>query len=154
MQNIDAIDRNIIRCLRRNGRMTNAKLAQEVGLSPSACLRRVQILEDSGVIRGYTAILGAVEGEDRLVAIIQITLEKQTEEYLNRFEAAVRRHPEIKECYLMTGDADYWLRAEAENASAYEIIHKEILSRLPGVSRIHSSFSIRSVLTQRAPSNA
>jgi len=112
-------------------------------------LRRVKLLEESGVIRGFTAILGSVEGEDRLIAIIQITLEKQTEEYLNRFEAAVRRHPEIKECYLMTGDADYWLRAEAENAAAYETIHKEILSRLPGVARIHSAFSIRSILMQR-----
>ncbi|WP_297323675.1 Lrp/AsnC family transcriptional regulator [uncultured Bartonella sp.] len=149
MQNLDAIDRNIIRLLRRDGRITNAHLAAEVGLSPSACLRRVSLLEQSGIIRGYTAILGNIEGEDRLIAIIRITLEKQTEEYLNRFEAAVRRHPEIKECYLMTGDADYWLRAEAENAAAYETIHKEILSRLPGVARIHSSFSIRSVLTQR-----
>lgn len=149
MQNLDAIDRNIIRLLRRDGRMSNANLAAEVGLSPSACLRRVKLLEESGVIRGFTAILGSGEGEDRLIAIIQITLEKQTEEYLNRFEAAVRRHPEIKECYLMTGDADYWLRAEAENAAAYETIHKEILSRLPGVARIHSAFSIRSILMQR-----
>ncbi|MBI0170586.1 MULTISPECIES: Lrp/AsnC family transcriptional regulator [Bartonella] len=149
MQNLDAIDRNIIRLLRRDGRMSNANLAAEVGLSPSACLRRVKLLEESGVIRGFTAILGSGEGEDRLIAIIQITLEKQTEEYLNRFEAAVRRHPEIKECYLMTGDADYWLRAEAENAATYETIHKEILSRLPGVARIHSAFSIRSILMQR-----
>jgi DNA-binding Lrp family transcriptional regulator len=82
---------------------------------------------------------------------VRITLERQTEEYLNRFEEAVRRHPEIQECYLMTGDADYILRAEAENTAAYEVIHKEILSRLPGVVRIHSSFSIRSVLLSRAP---
>lgn len=151
MHNLDAIDRNIIRSLRRDARITNAKLSQEVGLSPSACLRRVQILETNGVIRGYTAIVGSDAGDDRLIAIIQISLEKQTEEYMDRFEAAVRRHPEIKECYLMTGDADYWLRAEAENATAYEVIHREVLSRLPGVSRIHSSFSIRSVLVQRKP---
>lgn len=147
MSALDAIDRNIIRCLRIDGRMTNSQLATEVGLSPSACLRRVQILEESGVIRGYTAIIAGADSDDRLVAIVQITLERQTEEYLNRFEAAVRKHPEIQECYLMTGDADYVLRAEAQNAAAYEVIHKEILSRLPGVSRIHSSFSIRSVLT-------
>lgn len=151
MHNLDAIDRNIIRALRRDGRMTNAKLAADVGLSPSACLRRVQILEDAGIIRGYTAIVGPIGAEERLIAIVQITLERQTEDYLNRFEEAVRRHPEIKECYLMTGDADYWLRVEAENAAAYEMTHKEVLSRLPGVTRIHSSFSIRSVLTQRAP---
>jgi len=151
---LDAIDRNIIRCLRRDGRMTNSQLATEVGLSQSACLRRVQLLETSGVIRGYTAIVAAPDADDRLVALVRITLERQTEEYLNRFEEAVRRHPEIQECYLMTGDADYILRAEAENTAAYEVIHKEILSRLPGVVRIHSSFSIRSVLLSRAPVQA
>jgi len=150
MASLDLIDRNIIRALRRNGRISNLQLAGEVGLSPSACLRRVQILEQTGVIRGYTAIIGTQSDEERLVAIIQITLERQTEEYLNRFEAAVRRHPEIKECYLMAGEVDYWLRAEAENIAAYETIHKEILSRLPGVKRIYSSFSIRSILSQRS----
>ncbi|MFK4823667.1 Lrp/AsnC family transcriptional regulator [Paenochrobactrum sp. BZR 588] len=152
MSSLDSIDRNIIRSLRRDGRMTNSQLAAEVGLSQSACLRRVQILEQSGVIRGYTAIVGSTDGDERLVAIVRITLDRQTEEYLNRFEEAVRRHPEIQECYLMTGDADYILRAEAENAAAYEVIHKEILSRLPGVARIHSSFSIRTVLLSKAPS--
>jgi len=150
MITLDSIDRNIIRALRRDGRISNLHLAAEVGLSPSACLRRVQILENSGVIRGYTALIGTGSDEECLVAIIQITLERQTEEYLNRFEAHVRRHPEIKECYLMAGEVDYWLRAEAENIAAYEIIHKEILSRLPGVMRISSSFSIRSILSQRA----
>ncbi|WP_293854090.1 Lrp/AsnC family transcriptional regulator [Sphingomonas sp. SCN 67-18] len=142
---IDAIDRNIIRLLRLNARTPNSVLAAEVGLSPSACLRRVGILERSGVIRGYTAILAGPEHEG-VIAIVRITLERQTEEYLNRFEAAVRRHPEIQECYLMTGDADYILRAVAPNAAAYETIHKEILSRLPGVVRIHSSIAMRSIL--------
>ncbi|EEQ96405.1 Lrp/AsnC family transcriptional regulator [Brucella sp. ZJ1_1] len=151
MATLDSIDRNIIRCLRRDGRMTNSLLASEVGLSQSACLRRVQILEESGVIRGYTAIVGSSGGDERLVAIVRITLDRQTEEFLNRFEEAVRRHPEVQECYLMTGDADYILRVEAENAAAYEVIHKEILSRLPGVARIHSSFAIRTVLLSKAP---
>lgn len=153
MAALDSIDRNIIRCLRRDGRMTNSQLAAEVGLSQSACLRRVQILEEGGVIRGYTAIVGSSGGDERLVAIVRITLDRQTEEYLNRFEEAVRRHPEVQECYLMTGDADYILRVEAENAAAYEIIHKEILSRLPGVARIHSSFAIRTVLLSKTPSS-
>ncbi|UXM95210.1 MULTISPECIES: Lrp/AsnC family transcriptional regulator [unclassified Bartonella] len=152
MFHLDAIDRNIIRALRRDGRMTNARIAQEVGLSASACLRRVQILEETGVIRGYTAIIGEVGNDEGLNIIVQITLERQSEEFLQKFENAVRRHPEIKECYLMAGSADYWLRAEAENAAAYEIIHKQILSRLPGVMHIQSSFSIRSVLTQRQSS--
>ncbi len=154
MSKLDAIDRNIIRCLRLDGRMTNSQLAAEVGLSQSACLRRVQLLEESGVIRGYTAIIAGPEADEGVVVIVQITLERQTEEYLNRFEAAARKHPEIRECYLMTGDADYLLRAEARSAADYETIHKEILSRLPGVARIHSSFAIRSVLTAKSPGRA
>ncbi|MFA7439816.1 MAG: Lrp/AsnC family transcriptional regulator [Sphingomonadaceae bacterium] len=143
---LDSIDRAIIRQLRLNGRIPNNALAAAVGLSPSACLRRVEILERTGVIRGYTAIIGG-GGEGGIIAIVRITLERQTEDYLNRFEAAVRRHPEIDECFLMTGDADYILRAHASDAAAYEQIHKEILSKLPGVSRIHSSIALRSVVT-------
>lgn len=142
---LDSIDRNIIRLLRLNGRMPNSELAAAVGLSASACLRRVNILEQTGVIRGYTAIVAGPEDEG-VVAIVRITLERQTEEYLNRFETAVRNYPEIQECFLMTGDADYILRASAPSAAAYEAIHKEILSRLPGVARIHSSIAMRSVL--------
>lgn len=141
---LDAIDRNIVRLLRLDGRMSNAELAAKVGLSASACLRRVNNLEEAGVIRGYTAIVAGPE-EDGVVAIVRITLERQTEEYLNRFEAAVRQYPEIQECFLMTGDADYILRAVAADTAAYEEIHK-ILSRLPGVARIHSSIAMRSVL--------
>lgn len=143
---LDSIDRAIIRQLRLNGRLPNNALAQAVGLSASACLRRVEIMERTGVIRGYTAIIGGMM-DDGIIAIVRITLERQTEEYLNRFEAAVRRHPEIEECFLMTGDVDYVLRARAANAAAYEQIHKEILSKLPGVSRIHSSIAMRSVMT-------
>lgn len=142
---MDAIDRNIIRLLRLDGRMSNSALAAAVGLSPSACLRRVNLLEQSGVIRGYTAIIAGPE-EDGVVAVVRITLERQTEEYLNRFETAVRRHPEIQECFLMTGDSDYILRATASSTADYERIHKEILTRLPGVVRIHSSIAMRSVL--------
>ena len=151
MKGLDAIDRNIIRLLRLDARITNAKLAQEVGLSPSACLRRIGLLEQSGVIRGYTALISSAEGESPIAVIINITLERQTEEHLNRFENAVRRHPEIQECYLMTGGSDYLLRVEVENAGDFERIHKEILAKLPGVLRIHSSFSIRNVLATRVP---
>jgi DNA-binding Lrp family transcriptional regulator len=146
---MDSIDRNLLRLLKLNARITNAKLAEEVGLSPSACLRRIRILEDSGVIRGYTTLIDSGAGEQAIAVIINITLERQTEDYLNRFEAAVRRHPEIKECYLMTGGADYLLRVEVASAGEFERIHKEILSTMPGVLRIHSSFSIRNVLATR-----
>ncbi|MDF1635155.1 Lrp/AsnC family transcriptional regulator [Mycoplana sp. MJR14] len=151
MKGLDAIDRNIVRLLRLNARITNAKLAQEVGLSPSACLRRIGLLEQSGVIRGYTALISSAEGESPIAVIINISLERQTEEYLNRFENAVRRHPEIQECYLMTGGSDYLLRVEVDSAGAFERIHKEILAKLPGVLRIHSSFSIRNILSTRLP---
>jgi len=129
--------------------MSNAKLAEEVGLSPSACLRRVKMMEQSGLIRGYTAIVDPARTEATIAVIINITLERQTEEYLDRFEAAVRKYPEIKECFLMTGGADYLLRVEVSNAGEFERIHKEILSKMPGVLRIHSSFAIRNVLATR-----
>ncbi|MGO4438938.1 Lrp/AsnC family transcriptional regulator [Rhizobium sp. RAF56] len=146
---VDAIDRNIIRLLRINARMSNTKLAADVGLSPSACLRRIHLLEEAGTIQGYTAVIGGASGEGGIAVIINITLERQTEEHLDRFEAAVRKYPEIRECYLMTGGSDYLLRVEVETAGDFERIHKDILSTLPGVLRIHSSFSIRNVLATR-----
>jgi len=149
MERLDAIDDNIVRLLQLNARTSNAKLAQEVGLSASACLRRIRALEHRGVIQGYTAILGRSSPETALTVIVNITLERQTEDIFNRFEAAVRVHPEIQECYLMTGDYDYLLRLEVENSAEFERVHTEILSMLPGVVRIRSSFSIRNVLTTR-----
>lgn len=145
----DKTDREILRLLRLDGRMTNAQLAEEVGLSPSACLRRVRMMEQAGIIRGYTAIVDSSRAEAVIAVIINITLERQTEDYLDRFEAAVRKYPEIRECFLMTGGSDYLLRVEVANAGEFERIHKEILSALPGVLRIHSSFSIRNVLATR-----
>lgn len=149
MTTLDAIDRNILRLLRLDARMSNAGIAAEVGLSPSACLRRIRIMEQAGTIRGYTALVDAANAENSIAVIINITLERQTEDHLDRFEAAVRKHPEIRECFLMTGGSDYLLRVEVDNAGAFERIHKEILSALPGVLRIHSSFSIRNVLATR-----
>ncbi|MDI4234136.1 Lrp/AsnC family transcriptional regulator [Bradyrhizobium sp. Arg237L] len=149
MAGVDQIDRNIVRLLRLNARMTNAKLAEEVGLSPSSCLRRIRQLEQNGTIRGYTALVGQSSPEGTLAVIINISLERQTEDYLSKFEGAIRKNPEIQECYLMTGAADYLLRIEVDNAAEFERIHTEILSTLPGVARIHSSFAIRNVLTAR-----
>ncbi|TDW36943.1 AsnC family transcriptional regulator [Rhizobium azibense] len=149
MTALDATDRNILRLLRVDARQSNAKLAEGVGLSPSACLRRIRLMEKAGVIRGYTALIEAANAEAAMAVIINITLERQTEDHLDRFEAAVRRYPEIQECFLMTGGSDYLLRVEVANAGEFERIHKEILSTLPGVLRIHSSFSIRNVLATR-----
>ncbi|MDK4712351.1 Lrp/AsnC family transcriptional regulator [Rhizobium sp. CNPSo 4039] len=149
MSALDAIDRNILRLLRLDARVSNSKLASEVGLSPSACLRRIKLMEQAGVIRGYTALVDTSQAEASIAVIINITLERQTEEHLDRFEAAVRKHPEIKECFLMTGGSDYLLRVEVANPGDFERIHKDILSTMPGVLRIHSSFSIRNVLATR-----
>ncbi len=144
MQTLDEIDRRILTCLRLDARMTNSALAVEVGLSPSACLRRVRLLEQSGTIRGYTAIVSGRAPDEGTIAIVQIALERQTEDYMARFEAALRQHPEIQEWYLMTGDGDYILRVQIAGIDDYGAFHREVLSRLPGVSRITSSFAMRS----------
>lgn len=136
----------MLRALRQDGRISNAALAEAVGLSPSACLRRLRLLERGGTIRGYTVILAEPAATPGVVVIVQITLERQTDDHLRRFEDSVRRCPEVRECYLMTGIADYLLRVEARDAADYERIHKEALSRMPGVARIQSSFAIRAVI--------
>jgi DNA-binding Lrp family transcriptional regulator len=149
MLGLDDHDLRILRALRQDGRMTNAALAEAVGLSPSACLRRLRLLERRGVIRGYTAVIEEPDAREAVTVIVQITLDRQTEEHLSRFEAAVRRLPEVRECFLMTGMSDYLLRVEVRDAADYERIHKEQLSRLPGVQRIQSAFAIRSVIRGR-----
>jgi DNA-binding Lrp family transcriptional regulator len=146
MPALDDLDLRIIRHLRADGRMTNADLAAAVGLSPSACLRRVRLLERDGVIRGYTAMIAEATPGDVVTVIVQITLERQTDDFLRRFEEAVRRCPEVQECWLMTGQSDYLLRVEARGAADYERIHKDQLSRMPGVARIQSNFTIRGVI--------
>ncbi len=93
---------------------------------------------------------GTGNNDATIAVIINITLERQTEDHIDRFEAAVRKYPEIHECFLMTGGSNYLLRAEVANAGEFELIHKEILSKLPGVARIHSSFSTRNVLAMRS----
>jgi DNA-binding Lrp family transcriptional regulator len=147
---LDDADHRILAALRQDGRITNAALAQAVGLSPSACLRRLRLLESRGVIRGYTAIIEEPQPRDLVTVIVQITLDRQTEEHLSRFETAVKRLPELRDCFLMTGMSDYLLRVEVRDAADYERIHKEQLSRLPGVARIQSSFAIRRVTGSRA----
>lgn len=148
---LDRIDRDIIRLLHLNARRSNADIAAQVGLSPSACHRRIKILEEEGIIRGYTVVTAPIDGETitTVDVLVQVTLERQTEDYLARFEHAVRQYPEIRECFLMSGGVDYWLRVQTESAAAYEVIHSEILSRMPGVTRINSSFAMRNVLRPR-----
>ena len=146
MHALDEIDLAMLRELRRDARMSNAALAAAVGLSPSACLRRLRLMESRGVIRGYTTVLDEPAEAGGVTVMVQITLERQTDDHLRRFEDAVRRCPEVRQCHLMTGIADYLLRVEARDAADYERIHKEALSRMPGVARIQSSFAIRTVI--------
>jgi DNA-binding Lrp family transcriptional regulator len=145
MRQLDAIDRQIVQLLQQDGRLSNAKLAAAVKLSPSSCLRRLRLLERDGIIRGYTALVEADDPERATTVVVEIVLERQTAESMTRFENAVRRCPEVRECYLMSGTADYLLRVEARDTADYERIHSEQLSRLPGVSRVKSSFAIRKV---------
>jgi DNA-binding Lrp family transcriptional regulator len=140
----DDIDQHILRLLQEDGRMSNAELATKVGLSPSACLRRLQLLERDRVIVGYTAIVADDEPETVTTVMVEIVLERQTAEHMTRFETAVRRHPEVRECYLMSGSYDYFLRIEARDAADYERVHRQ-LAKLPAVARIKSSFTIRTV---------
>ena len=148
---LDQTDRAILRLLRLNARRPNSEIAEEVGLSPSSCHRRIKLLEDAGAIRGYTVLTSPLRvGENSVNILVQVTLDRQTEDYLARFEHAVRQCPEIRECFLMTGGTDYWLRVETDSVAAYEIIHSEILSRMPGVARINSSVAMRDALSPRS----
>ena len=146
---IDQMDRAILRLLKLNARRSNAEIAAEVGLSPSACHRRIRQLEASGYIRGYTMVAGGRDETAVVNVLVQVTLDRQTEDFLARFEHAVRQCPEIRECFLMTGAVDYWLRVEADSVDAYERMHSEILSRMPGVTRINSSIAMRDALRPR-----
>ena len=146
----DSKDRAILRLLQTNARLTHIEIGEQVGLSPSACHRRIKLLEAQGYIQGYTILLGRPGGADAaLTMIVQVTLERQTEEYLSRFERAVRACPEVKDCFLVAGSFDYWLRVEAENAANYERLHSDVLSRLPGVTRIYSNLAMRNAMGQR-----
>ena len=147
---LDKTDKKILGILQADGRVTNAELAKRVNLSASACLRRVQNLEATKVISGYVALL-AQEALGRPTNVfIEVTLKSQSEESLRTFERAASACPEIMECYLMAGDADYLIRVVAANSEDYERIHRQHLTVLPGVARIRSSFALRAVCKKTA----
>lgn len=146
MPTLDAIDQRILDALRGDGRMSNADLAVLAGLSPSACLRRVRRLEADRIIEGYTAIIDGRATAEGMVVFVQISLERQTEDALARFEKAVRRCNDIRECYLMTGVSDYQLKIVIGDMADYERIHRDVLAALPGVARIQSNFTIRAIV--------
>ncbi|MGM4980793.1 MULTISPECIES: Lrp/AsnC family transcriptional regulator [Rhizobium] len=146
MSDLDAIDHSILRMLQQNARITNAELAEKVGLSPSACSRRLDILEKNGVIDGYHAHLSHKALDYKMIAIVHISLSGQFAKTLSEFETAVKRCPNVLACYLMSGEYDYILRVAARDLEDYERIHRDWLSALPHVVKINSSFALREII--------
>ena len=146
MLELDGHDRSILTLLQRDARMANVQLAESVGLSPSACLRRVQRLEREGVIAHYVALLDPRRLGRASTVFIEVTLDSQREEVLAAFEKAAAGCRDILECHLMAGDFDYLLRAAVDGPHDYERLHKQELSRLPHVVRIKSGFALRTVV--------
>jgi DNA-binding Lrp family transcriptional regulator len=143
---LDALDLSILKCLQNDGRMSNAALADSVGLSQSACSRRLDILEKSGVIRGYHARISNAAIGHNVTVIVHMSLSGQSEKILSEFEAAVKRCPNVLVCYLMSGEYDYLVRVAAKDLADYERIHKQWLSAMPHVIKINSSFALREVV--------
>lgn len=147
---LDATDRRILTALQRRGRMSNAELSETVNLSASACHRRVQRLEEEGYIRDYVALLNARKLGVPTTVFVEITLQGQTDEVLDAFERAVARIPDVLECHLMAGTADYILKVVAGSTDDFARIHRQHLARLPGVAQMQSSFALRTVFKTTA----
>lgn len=143
-------DRRILRALQENGRMTVQALAEQVGLSPSPCLRRIRQLEKAGVIAGYSAVVEQKTVGLPVSVFVSIKLERQRASNLDAFGEAIRRWPEVMECYLMTGQFDFLLRVVCADLEAYEHFLREKLTQLEGVASIESSFSLGAVKFSRA----
>ena len=150
MLEIDATDARILTVLQKRGRISNADLAEEVNLSASACHRRVQQLEKAGIIRDYVALLDPKKLGRPTVVFVEITLSGQADEVLEAFEREVSRIPDVLECHLMAGTADYLLKVVAEDTEDFARIHRKKLARLPGVAQMHSSFALRIVRSTTA----
>jgi Lrp/AsnC family transcriptional regulator, leucine-responsive regulatory protein len=147
---MDAVDLRILARLQEDARISNVELARAVNLSPSPCLARVRALEEAGTIERYVTLLAPKKLGLTVSVLVQVTLEKQIEPALETFEKAVRERPEVMECYLMTGDADYLLRVLVPDVPAFERFILEFLSRVPGVGNIKSSFALKQVKYQTA----
>jgi Lrp/AsnC family transcriptional regulator, leucine-responsive regulatory protein len=150
MPELDATDRKILDLLQSYARMTNAELAERVNLSASACHRRVRELEEAGIIASYVAFLDERRVGRCCSVFVEVTLSSQTAMAFAAFEAAVARCPEVMDCAMISGDYDYLLRVLAANPQDYERIHKFHLSNLPNVSRIRSSFVLRTICRRTA----
>ena len=145
---MDRIDRMILSYLQENARISNIDLAQEVGLSPSACLRRVSLLEKSGVIQGYHADLSLEELGHSVLVLVHITLYGQSAEMMAEFEDAVQKVPQVLACFLVAGENDYLLRIAAQSVNDFSRIHTTYLSALPHVLRMESNFVMRTVMNR------
>ena len=146
----DALDRKILEQLQANGRMTNQELADQIGLSPSPCLRRVRQLEASGVIARYVALVDPEAIGLSVTAFVRVRLDQQDDRHLAAFEAAVADFPEVMECYLMTGEADYQLRVLVGSLGAFEDFLRRRLTRVAGVANVTTSFALRPVIYKTA----
>jgi Lrp/AsnC family transcriptional regulator, leucine-responsive regulatory protein len=142
---LDDRDRAILRLLQQDGRLANLDLALQINLSPSACLRRVKLLEERGLISRYVMLLDEKVSGLSGTAFVLVTLDQQGRAALDAFEAAIQRHPEVTECCLLAGAADYMVRVVYADSADFERIHTEILTQLPGVVRVQSTLALRTV---------
>jgi Lrp/AsnC family leucine-responsive transcriptional regulator len=139
---LDEIDRKILRLLQTDCRLTMVEIAERVGLSASPCHRRIKIMEDAGLIKGYVALVDQRRLGLPVSVFVSIKLERQREKDLEAFSRAISRWPEVLECYLMTGHRDYLLRVVVEDLQAYEKFLKQKLTLVPGIASIESSFAL------------
>ena len=145
--NLDNYDKAILNALQENGRLTNQEVADQIGLSPSACLRRFKALEESGIILGYRTILDAKKLGLDLMALLHISMDKHTQERFAEFEEAVKALPNVLECLLLTGQtADYQLKVVVKDLEAYQDLLLNHITQIKGVSGVHTSFVLRKVI--------
>ena len=148
---LDRYDQHILELLQQDARLNNQDLAERIGLSPSPCLRRVRALEESGLIMGYRALLDAKKLGLTLMALIHISMDRHTPERFANFEAAVSVLPEVLECLLITGqDADYQLKVLVRDMDHYQALLLNQITRIEGVTGVHSSFVLRRVVSKTA----
>ena len=142
---LDEIDLRILDLLQNDGRISNQDLAERVGLSPSPCLRRLKLLESSGVIQRYVAIVDPAAAGQTLQAIIEVRLDRQTSAAVDRFEKEILKHPQVLECYLLAGDWDYMLRVVFRDLDEFRDFCIDALSKIPGVGNVKSNICMKSV---------
>ena len=148
---LDTFDKAILNALQNNGRLSNQELADNIGLSPSACLRRFKGLETSGLIMGYRCLLDAKKLGLDLMALIHISMDKHTKERFSEFEAAIQKLPNVLECLLLTGQtADYQLKVVVKDLEAYQDLLLNHVTQINGVSGVHTSFVLRKVVDKTA----